>query len=412
MTQATIKELSEKVLEELERLKYSYNSICGFRSAFRRICEFAEERGESYFTEELGNQYLRERYECDVNYYLENLPKHAKNAIRHVRLLGDYQLHGVIIRRIVKRKDYVKPPQFEKVLTDYEKECATNQYAIRGMHSRKQRLFFFIDYLNNRQVMDVNDITPAIISDYVETISHHHEKSMASILTTLRVFLRFLFNNGSTIADLSVSVPKYTKYWYPAVPSTWESDDVKRMLDGIDRANPIGKRDYAILLLVAKTGIRVSDLKNLKFSDLNWHDKNIHIIQQKTGNSVSIPIMNDIGWAIIDYIKNGRPTSDSKHLFIRHTAPYEAFGEEANLFSIITKHTRNAGIRIPHGNRRGLHSLRHSLASTMLANGAPLTVISEVLGHINSKSTSVYLRTNMEALKQCAVDPEEVFSYE
>ena len=116
MSQLTIKELSEKVLEELQRLNYSYNSICNFRAAFKRIQAFAQEKGELYFTEDLGSQYLLEYYNCNVDYYSETYPKNAKAAIRQIRLLGDYQLHGVIIRRIVKKKNYVKPPQFEKVL--------------------------------------------------------------------------------------------------------------------------------------------------------------------------------------------------------------------------------------------------------------------------------------------------------
>ena len=168
--------------------------------------------------------------------------------MRHVRLLGDYQLHGVIIRRIVKGKAILSPTIWEGAFR-LRRECETNQYS-RGMRTRLQRLFFFIDYLNLRKIMDVNDITPAVISDYVKTIYHHHEKSMASILTTLRVFLRFLYTSGSITTDLSLSVPKHTKYWYPAVPNTWKPDDVKRMLESIDRGNPTGKRDYAILLLV------------------------------------------------------------------------------------------------------------------------------------------------------------------
>lgn len=409
MEQLTIKELSEKVLEEMQKLNYSYNSICSTRAAFKRIQAFAEDKGEQYFTEELGKQYLLERYNCDVNYYTEACPKNARHAMRHIRLLGDYQLHGVIIRRIVKKKGYSKPPQFEKVLSDYEKECEINQYSKRGMRTRLQRLYFFIDYLNLRNIMDVNDITPEIISDYVKTICHHHEKSMALILTTLRVFLRFLYTNGLTSTDLSSSVPKYTKYWYPAIPDIWKPEDVKKLLESIDRGNPIGKRDYAILLLVAKLGIRVGDIINLKLSHLDWHGKKISFTQQKTGVDVSFPILNDIGWAIIDYLKNGRPVSDSPYLFLRSYAPYDRFGENANLHNIIVKYTRKANISVPRRGRQGLHSFRHTLASTMLANGVPLPVISEVLGHVNSKSTSVYLRTNMEELKQCAVDPEEVF---
>jgi integrase/recombinase XerD len=97
MAQLTIKELSEKVLEELQRLNYSYNSICSLRAAFRRIQTFAEEKGEQYFTEDQGPRYLLEGYDCGVDYYSEACPRNAKAAMRQVRLLGDYQLHGIVM---------------------------------------------------------------------------------------------------------------------------------------------------------------------------------------------------------------------------------------------------------------------------------------------------------------------------
>lgn len=408
----TIKELVSTVIAELERLGYSYNSICGFRAFFKRFIAFAETRGELYFSEDLGKKFLEEQYSCKVNYYQESFPKKAKHAIRCIRLLGDYQLHGIIVRRIVKKAGYIKPPQFERVLTAYEKDCASNEYSSRGMRTRLQRLFFFVDYLALRNVKDVNSITPEIISDYVKTIFPKHEKSIASILTTLRVFLKFLYRDGYTEANLSASVPAQSRYYYPAIPSTWDPREVKELLSAIDRGNPKGKRDYAILLMVAKLGIRVGDIKALELSDLDWRSMTINIVQEKTGASVTYPILDDIGWALIDYLKNSRPISDSHHLFIRLQAPYTAFGENANLHNIITKYTRAAGIAILEGKRHGMHSLRHSLASTLLEQGTPLPVISDILGHLNSQSTAVYLRTDMNGLKACALDPEKVFSHE
>jgi site-specific recombinase XerD len=408
----TIKELASTVIAELEKLGYSYNSICGVRAFFKRFIAFAETRGELYFSEDLGKRFLEEKYDCTVNYYKEKFPPGTKHAIRYIRLLGDYQLHGVIMRRIVKKAGYVKPPQFEHALTAYEQECKANEYSLRGMRTRLQRLFFFVDYLALRKIQDLNSITPEVISDYVKTIFPHHEKSIAAILTTLRVFLRFLYQKGYTEINLSLSVPKQSRYYYPAIPSTWNPQEVQRMLNAIDRGNPMGKRDYAILLLVAKLGIRVGDIKALKLSDLDWEQRRINIFQEKTNVQVTFPILNDIGWALIDYLKNGRPTSNSPHLFIRVSAPYTSFGENANLHNIISKYTRKAGIAVPKGKRHGLHSLRHSLASTLLEQGTPLPVISEILGHVNSKSTSVYLRTSFTGLKLCALDPEEVFSNE
>ncbi|MDS1030997.1 site-specific integrase [Bacillota bacterium LX-D] len=409
----TLKELSTRVLEELKNLNYSYNSICQFRAAFKRITDYADELGIKYFSEEFGRSYLSEKYNCNIDYYQEAYPKKAKHPIRCIRLLGDYQLHGVIIRRIVKKKDYVKPPQFQDALTAYEKECINNEYSSRGMRTRLQRLFFFIDYLALRDIKGMRDVTPEIISDYVKTICHHHEKSMSAILTTLRVFLNFLYLNGYTDTNLSTSVPKQSKYYYPPVPATWKTEDVKRMLASIDRGSPLGKRDFAILLLVAKLGIRAGDIKSIKLTDLDWRSMKICITQQKTGVPTTFPILNDIGWALIDYLKNGRPPKcTSPYLFVRLNAPYEAFGKDANMHNIITKYTRAAGISIPKGNRHGLHSLRHTLASTLLEQGAPLPVITEILGHIDAKSTAVYIRTDMKGLRECALDPEGVTGLE
>ena len=141
-TKLTINELVDKVLAELERLNYSYSSLCGFRAFYKRVIAFANEKEELYFSEELGRAFLREKYNCTVNYYTEVMPKSYRGSIRRIRILGDYQLHGVIIRRIVKKPGYAKPPQFKKELTAYERECENNDYSKRGLRTRMQRLFF------------------------------------------------------------------------------------------------------------------------------------------------------------------------------------------------------------------------------------------------------------------------------
>lgn len=197
-TKIPIEELVAKVLSELERLNYAYNSLCGFRAFYKRVIVFAKDKNEIYFSEKLGRDFLKEKYNCTINYYKEAMPKEFKVPIRKIRVLGDYQLHGVVIRRIVKKKGYVKPPQFEKELIAYERECEMNDYSKRGLRTRLQRLFFFIDYLDSREVQSSKDINAGIISDYVKTIYKYHEKSMASILTTLRVYLRFLYFNQFT----------------------------------------------------------------------------------------------------------------------------------------------------------------------------------------------------------------------
>ena len=154
----TLEELSAKVISELENLNYAYNTICGYRSSFKRITKFAKSKGCDYFTEEIGLLYLKEQYNCQLESFLQKQPQNVKHVIRSVRLLGDYQLHGVIIRRKVRTKAYEYPKQFENVLLAYEKECELRAYSLRGLRTRKQRLFFFIDYMDKQKISNVNEI--------------------------------------------------------------------------------------------------------------------------------------------------------------------------------------------------------------------------------------------------------------
>jgi site-specific recombinase XerD len=190
------------------------------------------------------------------------------------------------------------------------------------------------------------------------------------------------------------------------IPSVWKNEDVKRLLDSIDRYNPQGKRDYAILLLVTRLGLRVSDIRSLKMSDLNWNRKVVSLIMQKTKQPLELPLLDDIGWAIIDYLKNGRPQTVSDRVFIRHKAPYDGFNDHNCLSKTLGRHMNRAGIDM-RGQKHGLHSLRSTLARVMLENGTPLPVISEVLGHQNIQTTSVYLKIDMDGLRNCVIDPEE-----
>jgi site-specific recombinase XerD len=250
------------------------------------------------------------------------------------------------------------------------------------------------------------------LSDYIRTVAGYHRKSISAILTTLRSFLTFLYLKGYHEKDLSDDVPKLKLPHYPKIPSTLTREDVGRLLGSVDRGNPNGKRDYAILLMVARLGMRVQDLKEIRLNNLNWAARTIEIIQQKTKQRTSYPILDDIGWAIIDYLKNGRPNTESPHLFVRHNAPFETFGTYANLYPIIARYAGLAGIHLRTGASQGMHSLRHTLAGVLLEQGTPLPVISEILGHMSTLSTGVYLKIDLEGLSRCVLDPDEVFRHD
>ena len=161
--------------------------------------------------------------------------------------------------------------------------------------------------------------------------------------------------------------------------------------------------------MIVRFGLRVSDIRRMKLSNLNWNRKTISIVMQKTGQPLELPLLDDVGWAIIDYMKNGRPQTQCDRLFIRHRAPFDAFGENESFYKELHRYMVAAAIEIPSYVHCGLHSLRSTLAKNMLEAKTPLPVISEVLGHQNINTTSIYLKIDIEGLRKCALDPEEVF---
>jgi integrase len=156
-----------------------------------------------------------------------------------------------------------------------------------------------------------------------------------------------------------------------------------------------------MLMLAAKLGIRSSDISGMVFQDIKWADNKIEFIQQKTGKAISLPLVNDVGDAIIDYLKV-RPHADTKHVFVRMQPPYSRL-YSGSLYGITRNYMSRADVHIPPGKKRGPHSLRHSLSSRLLECSVPLPVISEILSHSSSDITKVYLRIDISQLRECAL---------
>ena len=198
------------------------------------------------------------------------------------------------------------------------------------------------------------------------------------------------------------------------IPSVWPADDLKKLISAIDRGNPMGKRDYAMILLASRLGLRISDIKQLTFENFHWDNKQLVFVQSKTRTIVCLPLVQDVGWAVIDYLKYGRPNVKASHVFVRHLAPFLPFSEDDHLSQIIVKYMRLAHIPVSSKRKVGMHSLRHTLASLLVENDTPLPVISDILGHVDTQSTAVYLKVDIKKLKECplTINMEEGVSHE
>lgn len=406
-----IKTLIETVLQELRKLVYSENTILNYRRFYSRLARFAEEEGEAFYSEELGSRYLLKHYDCRVNTITDSAPtRKLRMQIRYIRVLGDYQLHGIILRRkLGKLATTPCPAQFRSGYESFLAECSARNCSERGTYTRGNRIKNFLFFMDDYGVGAYNDITPSSLSAYFGTCISQTGKTMASTLTCVRTFLRHLYLNGFMKADLTEKLPKIKTFYAPQVPRVWKPEEVRAVLNSIDRGNPTGKRDYAMLLVIARLGLRAVDIKDLRLENLKWDKNTFEFVQSKNKKPIVLPMLEDVGWAIIDYLKNARPITDSPFVFVRHNAPFEAFGINAALNRILITHIRRAGVKVPRDVPKGMHSLRHTLASTLLEQNTPLPVISEILGHMSVKSTDVYLHIDIKRLRQCALDPEEVF---
>ena len=188
----------------------------------------------------------------------------------------------------------------------------------------------------------------------------------------------------------------------------WSTTGLHDLRDrpAVDRSNPCGKRDYAIILLVARLGLRGIDVKRLEFADFDWPGNRLSVVQAKTGHRFQLPLLKEIGWAVIDYIRHGRPACDCPQVFVRHTAPIGPFSDQDHLHQILVKYARAAHVPVGEHRRHGMHSLRHSLATRLMEGGTPVEQIADILGHQSVASTGVYLKSSLALLATCALDPD------
>lgn len=223
----------------------------------------------------------------------------------------------------------------------------------------------FLLYLSSNKVK----ISHTSEADIIGFLSAYIDKSKPYIetqITALKRFAAYATDTGLTSTDISKYIPPLARVASHRIPSVWEDCDIDKLLSSVDRGSPLGKRDYAILLLAAKLGLRSGDIKGLEFKDINWEDKRIDIVQRKTQKPLSLPLPDDVGWAIIDYLKYGRPKSEFSQIFLRHVTPIAPFSNSSSLSSIISRYRTIAGIDVGDNVRKGMHSLRHYVESQIM----------------------------------------------
>lgn len=407
--QLQLQNLMEEVEKRMRHMKYGEGTIQNYWSRWKDLLRYAEEKGVEFFTVEFGEKYLLEKCSIDVCTYNaeRDMPKWKVRAFkRPIYVLADFQNNGVVTRkRRIKRVEI--PGNFREPAEHYIAACRQRYNSEKTIDFRMFTIKSFLLYLEQIKVDEIGAINGTHISEFTKTMIGWSQRSIGDSLGTLRHFFRFLYQERYHSRDLSVSMPHVNCGRTAKLPQIWAPDEVERVLRAVDRGTPEGKRDYAILLLVTHLGLREGDVQNLKFESICWAECLIRLNQMKTGHPLELPLNEDIGSAIIDYLKYGRPIQDtSQYVFVRHKAPY---GKCVNYYHVMQKYLMAAKIRLDTTKPHGLHTLRHTLATRLLEQRVPLQTISQILGHTSVNSTNIYLRVDLNSLRECALNPEEVF---
>ena len=390
----------------MHRLGYTEGSMQFYRRRWRMLRQFATERGESFYSERLGVDFIEKHFQIFEKEFNHTLSQAEAQELRIIRVIGDFQLHQTILRRYYKHKQILNEPYFIDVSHRFKSNCINKDYSkvtIDHYVSKSER---FMDYLSSQHVTDCKDITLCLIHDYIKTLLGYTYKTVEQNICSIRAFLRFLLEANEIQIDFAAKTPMVQARKQTRIPSVWTEDELKKLFLAIDRGSPKGKRDYAIILLACCLGMRCTDIKNLTMENFHWEEKTLIFTQSKTRTPLSLPLTSEVGWAVIDYLKYGRPKIDSPYLFVKHMAPFGPFAEGDHLSQLIKRYMVLGHISTLK-KKRGMHSLRHTMASMLLEKDTPLSTISDILGHIDTDSTAVYLKVDIKKLKECALSFKE-----
>jgi len=247
---------------------------------------------------------------------------------------------------------------------------------------------------------DPHRLDAQCLRQFVLEQSHKREWATAKNCTTaLRMFLRFLIAEGKCSAGLDAAVPAVAHWRLSSLPRYMQADDVERVIASCDLASAVGKRDRAILLLLSRLALRASDVWQLRLEDIDWKGASI-LVSGKSRRETRLPLTQEIGEALVDYLQHGRPPSESNAVFVRSRAPFRAFACHSAVSVIVERAMRRAEVAC--AIRGAAHVLRHSAASSMLRQGASLQDIAAILRHRSIETTQIYSKVDVISLRSIA----------
>ncbi len=383
----------------------SYSSRCVIRRAplLMRFGKFAHDRGATRVEE------LHDHIEAFVRYRLRRRVRPCQSRaaraqfIRDVRKPIEQFLRVVQVGRrpaqlVVTRPFQGCTPGFFKHLRE---ERGLSPTTLAGYALQLAR---FEQYVVARG-LTTDTLSPATVDGFLaERRVDVCARSLGSTCAALRAFLRYLFRVEIVGRDLSLVVDGPRTYSLSGIPRSINAVDVKRTLAAVERRSIVGRRDYAMLMLLVVYGLRAREVAALTLDDIDWRGSVLHVRGRKAGHAAAFPLTPEVGEAVLDYLRHARPDTPDRRIFFRISAPRGAITHQ--VVSVRAKfYLRKAGITVP---RPGSHTLRHSCAQRLVDAEFSLKVIGDFLGHRHAASTRIYSKVAIEALREVALGAAEV----
>lgn len=386
----------DRLKQHLAELHYSEGTIFRLDATWKELIAYCEEHNPSELSVDLERKFVWERYGCVLGD-----KDTSQNVNRAIHMLDDYLQYGMVFKQSsITLKGF--SPAYKSLFDGYLDNLGQNHVSDGSIRTWRSRLFRFEYFLLQSGIEHFHELELHHVNTYIESLAGFSAGTVGATVRILGKLFDYALAEGYHDTSYANALPCIRRTKKHRLPTVFSPDEVERILAEVDRSNPFGKRNYAMLLLVAKLGLRISDVRQLRFENIDWKNKRITILQQKTGQLLELPLLEDVGWAIIDYLQHGRPETDCPCIFVRHLAPFDAMGN--SMQRLVSKLVSKAGIHVSADKPIGMHSFRHSIATSMLKNGAELTDIAQTLGHTTPESTQVYVSLDIEALRQCALE--------
>lgn len=394
-------EMAVQCVEFLEGAGYDKHALWGnVYSHFMAVVRYLGKHGHTDYSPELADAFVTESHERYINGGISRST--YKNYQRAVRRMNEFFEGGIITHNVERRiSKYQLCSEYERLRSGF---LGSRIFHPNTRHDFSWAVGRYLCYFQNHGIYTLSEATVEDARSFiVEAASTMSSGSLHNVLCYLKQFHTYLYGTGEPAPDcialFSVPIQRETR-----VRGYVSDEELERILAQTELSPRHSKRDKAIIMLGATTGLRAADIVGLKMSDIDWANGEIRITQRKTGIPIILPLMKPAGEALKDYILNERKTSDAEEVFIRALAPYVALADSQSVEYLFDRYCIKAGIEREPFDGKGFHGLRRRMGKNLLVSGSSVAVVSQVLGHQDTETAKHYLSLDSGNLKECALD--------